>query len=181
MRENKLLDLISSSGTWPRLKLVVHSRKFSSMIFLWIAFTFPLQSHLLSHTICWNSNNKRSVNYRFWWTWVAMLQILIIPCQFIADVLHLWIQLFLWIAGLSLLLIIWYNTYLTAFLYYYHFSPSKPLKVIAIDHLPSLLPRESSEAFCRDLLPYLIGLKHRHVWGNAEKLFKAKVEDAKKN
>ena len=31
-----------------------------------------------------------------------------------------------------------------------------PLSVISIDHLPSLLPREASEAFSNDLLPYLL-------------------------
>lgn len=54
----------------------------------------------------------------------------------------------------------------------------KPLSVIAIDHLPSLLPREASEDFCRDLLPSLLVLDRRHeaeVWMRAEKLFGEKV------
>lgn len=62
------------------------------------------------------------------------------------------------------------------------------LSVISIDHLPSLLPRESSEAFSNDLLPYLKQLKDRQsapVWVDAEKLFKEKVAtlpaDALKN
>lgn len=53
-----------------------------------------------------------------------------------------------------------------------------PLSVIAIDHLPSLLPREASEDFCRDLLPSLLLLDRRHeapVWVRAEKLFREKV------
>ncbi|KAK1964030.1 alanine dehydrogenase/PNT domain-containing protein [Colletotrichum sublineola] len=53
-----------------------------------------------------------------------------------------------------------------------------PLSVISIDHLPSLLPRESSEAFSNDLLPTLLNLKdwrNDPVWGRAEKLFKDKV------
>jgi saccharopine dehydrogenase (NAD+, L-lysine-forming) len=53
-----------------------------------------------------------------------------------------------------------------------------PLSVISIDHLPSLLPRESSEAFSNDLLPSLRGLAdwtHVPVWQRAEKLFKDKV------
>src|SRR3954449_4863873 len=33
-----------------------------------------------------------------------------------------------------------------------------PLEVIAIDNLPSLLPREASEGFSTDLIPHLIGL-----------------------
>jgi saccharopine dehydrogenase (NAD+, L-lysine-forming) len=35
---------------------------------------------------------------------------------------------------------------------------SAPLEVIAIDNLPSLLPREASETFSADLTPHLIGL-----------------------
>jgi saccharopine dehydrogenase (NAD+, L-lysine forming) len=53
-----------------------------------------------------------------------------------------------------------------------------PLSVISIDHLPSLLPRESSEAFSNDLLPSLYGLanwKHVPAWERAGKLFKDKV------
>ncbi|RYP56223.1 hypothetical protein DL771_012010 [Monosporascus sp. 5C6A] len=53
-----------------------------------------------------------------------------------------------------------------------------PLSVISIDHLPSLLPRESSEAFSSDLLPYLLKLdnwRNEPVWSGAEKLFKEKV------
>ncbi|KAL8764093.1 MAG: hypothetical protein Q9194_007171 [Teloschistes cf. exilis] len=54
----------------------------------------------------------------------------------------------------------------------------KPLSVVAIDHLPSLLPREASEEYCRDLLPSLLLLDRRHeadVWVRAEKLFGEKV------
>ncbi|RKP27090.1 hypothetical protein SYNPS1DRAFT_13210 [Syncephalis pseudoplumigaleata] len=53
----------------------------------------------------------------------------------------------------------------------------RPLQVIAIDHLPTALPRESSEAFSRDLLPSLLALKDRQsapVWTAAEALFKEK-------
>jgi saccharopine dehydrogenase (NAD+, L-lysine-forming) len=35
---------------------------------------------------------------------------------------------------------------------------SPPLDVIAIDNLPSLLPREASEGFSHDLTPHLLGL-----------------------
>jgi saccharopine dehydrogenase (NAD+, L-lysine-forming) len=52
------------------------------------------------------------------------------------------------------------------------------LSVISIDHLPSLLPREASEAFSKDLLPHLLELKNRKsnpVWSRAEKLFQEKV------
>jgi saccharopine dehydrogenase (NAD+, L-lysine-forming) len=53
------------------------------------------------------------------------------------------------------------------------------LSVISIDHLPSALPRESSEAFSNALLPSLLALKDRAstpVWQGAEKLFQDKVE-----
>ena len=55
-----------------------------------------------------------------------------------------------------------------------------PLSVISIDHLPSLLPRESSEAFSNDLLPYLLKLndwQNDPVWAGAAKLFKEKVAE----
>ncbi|OCT47523.1 Saccharopine dehydrogenase [NAD(+), L-lysine-forming] [Cladophialophora carrionii] len=53
-----------------------------------------------------------------------------------------------------------------------------PLSVISIDHLPSLLPREASEAFSQALLPSLLQLKERknsRVWQQAEALFSEKV------
>jgi saccharopine dehydrogenase (NAD+, L-lysine-forming) len=53
------------------------------------------------------------------------------------------------------------------------------LSVISIDHLPSALPRESSEAFSNALLPSLLALKDRAttpVWQGAEKLFQEKVQ-----
>ncbi|KAJ3086607.1 Saccharopine dehydrogenase [Quaeritorhiza haematococci] len=63
-------------------------------------------------------------------------------------------------------------------------SGGAPLDVVAIDHLPTMLPREASEFFCRDLLPSLLALKawqadkagkDARVWNDAEKLFHAKV------
>lgn len=48
------------------------------------------------------------------------------------------------------------------------------LSVCSIDHLPSLLPREASEFFSRDLLPSLKQLPERDtapVWVRAKKLF----------
>ena len=50
-----------------------------------------------------------------------------------------------------------------------------PLSYITIDHLPSLLPREASEAFSTALLPSLLELQDRAnagVWKQAEQLFK---------
>ena len=52
------------------------------------------------------------------------------------------------------------------------------LSVISIDHLPSLLPREASEAFSNDLLPHLLQLKNWRqdpVWAHAEKLMQEKI------
>ncbi|KAF5102179.1 hypothetical protein DV451_001900 [Geotrichum candidum] len=48
------------------------------------------------------------------------------------------------------------------------------IDVISIDHLPSLLPREASEAFSTALLPSLLQLPERDtapVWTRAKKLF----------
>lgn len=59
-------------------------------------------------------------------------------------------------------------------------SVGPPLEVISIDHLPSLLPREASEAFSQALLPSLLQLdqwKSVRVWSDAEKLFHQKVEE----
>ncbi|CAG8655526.1 11502_t:CDS:2 [Racocetra fulgida] len=53
-----------------------------------------------------------------------------------------------------------------------------PLDVISIDHLPTLLPRESSEQFTTDLLPSLLELTNRdtaRVWVDVEKLFRQKA------
>lgn len=59
----------------------------------------------------------------------------------------------------------------------------KRCTVISIDHLPTLLPREASEQFSKDLLPSLLQLPNRAeapVWVNAEKLFRQKLEEAAK-
>lgn len=76
---------------------------------------------------------------------------------------------------------------------------AKNLEVISIDHLPSLLPREASEAFSHDLLPSLLQLpfvtgaagedarSHAHeegkgaVWMRAEKLFEKHLAEAVAN
>jgi len=55
------------------------------------------------------------------------------------------------------------------------------ISIVAIDHLPTLLPREASEQFSSDLLPSLLELPNRataRVWRDAEELFKAKQEAA---
>jgi saccharopine dehydrogenase (NAD+, L-lysine-forming) len=50
-----------------------------------------------------------------------------------------------------------------------------PLDLIAIDHLPSLLPRESSEDFSGQLLPCLLGLPDGEVWKRAGEFFRKRV------
>lgn len=58
------------------------------------------------------------------------------------------------------------------------------LSVISIDHLPSLLPRESSEFFARDLLPSLKELPNREnalVWVKAKNLFDHHVKRLNKS
>lgn len=57
-------------------------------------------------------------------------------------------------------------------------NEGKPLSVISIDHLPSMLPREASESFSEGLKESLLQLKDRataRVWADAEKLFNEKV------
>ncbi|KAF2761940.1 Formate/glycerate dehydrogenase catalytic domain-like protein [Pseudovirgaria hyperparasitica] len=57
-------------------------------------------------------------------------------------------------------------------------SSELPLSVIAIDHLPSMMPREASDAFSQGLLESLLTLKDRDsapVWKRAEDLFKKHV------
>ena len=53
----------------------------------------------------------------------------------------------------------------------------KPLYLIAIDHLPSLLPRESSEDFCNQLMHHLLQLNDldQSVWKRASDLFDSKL------
>lgn len=49
-----------------------------------------------------------------------------------------------------------------------------PVDLIAIDHLPSLLPKESSEDFCEQLLPHLLQLGNSLVWQKTEDIFNKK-------
>ena len=55
------------------------------------------------------------------------------------------------------------------------------MSVCSIDHLPTLLPREASEAFSTDLLPSLLEFPNRQqarVWTEAEALFQKKKAEA---
>ncbi|KAI8336092.1 hypothetical protein BC941DRAFT_354363 [Chlamydoabsidia padenii] len=61
-------------------------------------------------------------------------------------------------------------------------SNPKPLDVCSIDHLPTLLPRESSDMFSHDLLPTMLALKNRKespVWNGAEALYQEKLAAAR--
>jgi saccharopine dehydrogenase (NAD+, L-lysine forming) len=54
-----------------------------------------------------------------------------------------------------------------------------PLDVIAIDNLPSLLPRESSAAFSADLLPHLMSLgSSAPLWRRCQRMFHAACHGA---
>ena len=56
-------------------------------------------------------------------------------------------------------------------------SSRPPLDVMAIDNLPSLLPKESSIDFAEQLFPYLMDFngKNNVVWQRAKKVFKSKL------
>ena len=59
-----------------------------------------------------------------------------------------------------------------------HGSP-QPLHLIAIDHLPALLPLESSEDYGRQLLPVLLqlGANEDGIWTRAAQLFRQKCSE----
>lgn len=50
-----------------------------------------------------------------------------------------------------------------------------PLEVIAIDHLPSLVPRESSKDFTDQLIEHVVEFDETPVWQRALTLFKEKI------
>lgn len=56
---------------------------------------------------------------------------------------------------------------LLIFLHYFLFRCAKPLDVIAIDHLPSVLPRESSQRFANKMTPYLLRLGDVSIYNNS--------------
>ena len=57
----------------------------------------------------------------------------------------------------------------------------KLLEITAIDHLPSLLPRESSDDFCNQLLPYLISFLNGKIentpWERSLEIFYKKTHE----
>ena len=56
-------------------------------------------------------------------------------------------------------------------------ASNQPLDVMAIDNLPSLLPKESSIDFAEQLFPYLMEFdkKHNEVWERSKAIFKQKM------
>jgi saccharopine dehydrogenase (NAD+, L-lysine-forming) len=54
-----------------------------------------------------------------------------------------------------------------------------PLAIMAIDNLPSLLPKESSIDFAEQIFPYLLGFdkKTKEVWERSKEIFKSKVSE----
>jgi saccharopine dehydrogenase (NAD+, L-lysine forming) len=62
------------------------------------------------------------------------------------------------------------------------FRPGREsVSIVAIDHLPTLLPREASEQFSASLLPSLLEFPKRssaRVWTDAEALFVEKKKAA---
>jgi len=59
-------------------------------------------------------------------------------------------------------------------------SDAPPLDLVAIDHLPSLLPVESSEEFSALLLPHLLALERPEegVWERAARVYEARLRKA---
>mgnify|MGYP001027152418 FL=1 len=55
------------------------------------------------------------------------------------------------------------------------FDKPLPLEVIAIDHLPSLVPRESSKDFTDQMIDHLIAFDESPVWQRALDVFNEKV------
>ncbi|KAL9112937.1 MAG: hypothetical protein Q9227_002801 [Pyrenula ochraceoflavens] len=58
------------------------------------------------------------------------------------------------------------------------------LRIIAIDHLPTLVARESSDEFSQLLLPSLLNLDHREsdgVWKRAEQTYRDRVKELPKS
>ncbi|MEM6533845.1 MAG: saccharopine dehydrogenase [Myxococcota bacterium] len=59
-------------------------------------------------------------------------------------------------------------------------ADNPPLDILAIDHLPSLLPKESSEDFGAQLLPHLLEFDSdpQGVWARAREVFAEKTQQA---
>jgi len=51
---------------------------------------------------------------------------------------------------------------------------TNPVDVIAIDHLPSMVPSESSKEFADDLLPHLLQFPTGYPWQTTKKIFQEK-------
>jgi saccharopine dehydrogenase (NAD+, L-lysine-forming) len=55
-----------------------------------------------------------------------------------------------------------------------------PLDVMAIDHLPSLLPRDASTYFSTRLTPHLGAVGRTPVWERAKALFRTRMEESRR-
>eukprot|EP01028_Stygiella_incarcerata_P013519 TRINITY_DN82727_c0_g1_i1.p1 TRINITY_DN82727_c0_g1~~TRINITY_DN82727_c0_g1_i1.p1 ORF type:complete len:365 (+),score=96.68 TRINITY_DN82727_c0_g1_i1:193-1287(+) len=55
-----------------------------------------------------------------------------------------------------------------------------PVDVVAIDHLPSLVPRESSDEFADAMLPHLLQFPDSDVWKRALDLYEKKIALSRK-
>jgi saccharopine dehydrogenase (NAD+, L-lysine-forming) len=50
----------------------------------------------------------------------------------------------------------------------------RPIDVVSIDHLPSLVPWESSKEFADALIDHLVVCDNSEIWGRVRKLFEVK-------
>jgi len=71
-------------------------------------------------------------------------------------------------------------TYMHNPIFEYSCGKQEPVSVIAIDHLPAVLPRESSERYSSKLYPFLNDLDSADcdVWTRCRNLFHSKVNEA---
>jgi saccharopine dehydrogenase (NAD+, L-lysine-forming) len=58
---------------------------------------------------------------------------------------------------------------------------SLPLDIVAIDHLPSLVPAESSKEYAASLFPHLLEFPVSSPWEGAIQLFRTKTADFRKS
>ncbi|XP_015772087.1 PREDICTED: saccharopine dehydrogenase [NAD(+), L-lysine-forming]-like [Acropora digitifera] len=59
-------------------------------------------------------------------------------------------------------------------------SSNRPVDVSAIDHLPSVLPCNSSERFANKMTPYLLSLPEDPAWVRTRQMFEGKADEAQK-
>ncbi|XP_067055325.1 uncharacterized protein [Acropora muricata] len=59
-------------------------------------------------------------------------------------------------------------------------NSNRPVDVSAIDHLPSVLPCNSSERFANKMTPYLLSLPEDPAWVRTRQMFEGKADEAQK-